>query len=420
MTGRTALGDATAYPTLKRRLLLAAALTLLVIGWAQLLHATVLHAEAGGTLASGLLHWLRDSLLALPMGVGAVLAGYRVARRLGVLGSAPQAMVARAGVVSLAFLAGLTPGVSAHEVADSWFAAHFSGTVLAPDTLVGAAVATPGAEGSLSLGGQVAHALSDGAMAQALAFPLLLLLFHLAARRAAGGLRPRLMPRIAPPPVRGPRSFRPLRMGIAALALGMVPALTGFSAASAAVNGQAVPSADPHCGAGSTAPQRTYNIDAINVPITLNRFGVHDPTGFMYVLDQNEQSTIAFANAAVTNPTMLSIGIQDDPLQPLVIRANMGDCVTINLRNDLTNGFDVNAQAYTQNLVPDVSIHIDGVAQTIPNYGGEVGDNPDSFASHNKSDPNHTVTYSVFADPALGEGAHLFHSHGEERELQVH
>ena len=161
-------------------------------------------------------------------------------------------------------------------------------------------------------------------------------------------------------------------------------------------------------------------MDAINVPITLNRFGVHDPTGFMYVLDQNEQATINFANAAVTNPTMLSPGLRNDLLQPLIIRANKGDCVTINLRNDLTNGYSVNAQAYTQNVIPDVSMHIHGVDETVANYGSEVGDNPDSFASHAQNQPNHTVTYSVFVDPALGEGAHLFHSHGESREMQAH
>ena len=421
MKGQTQSTDRQVSPGWRQLFLVAATLTFAVIAWEQLLHATVLHAEQGGTLLSGLLHCVRDSVLALPLGLAAVLVGYRVARRLGVLGSSAAAVMARASVVSLAFIVCLAPGVSAHDAADSWFATHLSGTVLAPDTLAGAAVPIAGAEGSGSLIDDLSHSVSDAATAQVLAFVLLLLLFRLLARRAAGGLRLRLAQRLVPAHGGG-RRRAPLARAAVAVALGMIPAL-GITNAMAFTSVNPVvgtTTSEPRCGAGSTAPQRTYNIDAINVPITLNRFGVHDPFGFMYVLDQNEQSTINFANAAVTNPTMLSNGLQDDPLQPLVIRANLGDCVTINLRNDLTNGYDVNLQGYTQNVVPNVSIHISGLSQTIANYGGEVGNDANSFSSPSANDHNHTVTYSIFVDPAIGEGAHLFHSHGEERELEVH
>src|SRR5262245_36825523 len=422
MKGQTRSTDRQVLPGWRQLFLVAATLTFAVIAWEQLLHATVLHAEEGGTLLSALLHGVRDGVMALPLGLAAVLVGYRMARRLGVLGSGAMAMMARASVVSLAFIVCLAPGVGAHDAIDDWLATHLSGTIVAPDTLAGAAVPVAGAEGSGSLIDQVTHSVSDAAMAQLMAFVLLLLLFKVMSRPAAPKVPTQVAPQIALRPVRVGRGSRSPVMWAAALVLGIVPSLTGLTTASAntTANPLAVSSADPHCGAGSTAPQRTYNVDAINVPITLNRFGVHDPFGFMYVLDQNEQATINFANAAVTNPTMLSTGIQDDLLQPLIIRANLGDCLTINFRNDLTNGYDVNLQGYTQNVVPNVSVHIHGVDETVANYGSEVGDNPSSFSSPSANDHNHTVTYSVFVDPALGEGAHMFHSHGESRELQAH
>ena len=37
----------------------------------------------------------------------------------------------------------------------------------------------------------------------------------------------------------------------------------------------------------TTAPHDTFNISAINVDITLNKYGVHDPNSFMYVLNSN-------------------------------------------------------------------------------------------------------------------------------------
>src|SRR5215472_13674547 len=83
----------------------------------------------------------------------------RAARRLGVVGSSARDVMARASIVSLAFVLCLTPGVSAHDAADQWLATHFGGTVLAPDTLAGAAVATAGAEGSGSLIDELAHSV---------------------------------------------------------------------------------------------------------------------------------------------------------------------------------------------------------------------------------------------------------------------
>ncbi|THJ24312.1 MAG: hypothetical protein CAF45_006145, partial [Nitrospira sp. CG24E] len=90
-------------------------------------------------------------------------------------------------------------------------------------------------------------------------------------------------------------------------------------------------------------PVRAYDISAITVEITVNRFGDFYP-GFMYVLTEDVTGVRAeeaknqaardsddptFAGGAVSN------GLQGDLIQPLVIRANQGDCLRITLRNQI-------------------------------------------------------------------------------------
>ncbi|MDE3221789.1 MAG: hypothetical protein KGO23_20730, partial [Nitrospirota bacterium] len=91
------------------------------------------------------------------------------------------------------------------------------------------------------------------------------------------------------------------------------------------------------------APVRAYDVTAMNVEITVNRFGDFYP-GYMYALTENvagvreeeEKNRAArdsddptFAGGAVSN------GLQGDLIQPLVIRANQGDCLRITLRNQI-------------------------------------------------------------------------------------
>src|SRR5205085_768335 len=64
---------------------------------------------------------------------------------------------------------------------------------------------------------------------------------------------------------------------------------------------------------------------------------------------------------------------------------------------------------------PPVSIHVHGVAYQVTSAGGAEGNNPSSFAA-----PGASITYKLFLDPALGEGAKVFHSHGDSRQLTNH
>ncbi|MDX1412405.1 MAG: hypothetical protein R3351_09630, partial [Nitrospirales bacterium] len=106
------------------------------------------------------------------------------------------------------------------------------------------------------------------------------------------------------------------------------------------------------CPAG--APVKEYDISAINAEITLNAWLDYYP-GYMYVLTENVDKVRAeeAKNKAAreveghTDPGAIIPGVQDQWIQPLVIRGNQGDCVKFTLRNKLEFG-------------EEVSLHING------------------------------------------------------------
>ena len=103
------------------------------------------------------------------------------------------------------------------------------------------------------------------------------------------------------------------------------------------------------------APVKTFDVQAINVDIPLNRFGDHDPLGRMYVLTKN-----LAAVREEERTRFVSLGLRDDAIQPLSIRANQGDCVVINYTNNATGG--------------DFGLHINGLAYKVDS-GQTVGAN---------------------------------------------
>jgi hypothetical protein len=125
------------------------------------------------------------------------------------------------------------------------------------------------------------------------------------------------------------------------------------------------------CPAG--APVRSYDVSAINVSMTLNRFGDRDPGAFMYALDSQIPAIRAAEFAPL--PGRVSIGLRNDPIQPLVIRANLGDCLVLHFTNRLGSA-------------DRVSLHVDGLPYTAVNGGGAVGYNQDSYAN-----PGQSITY---------------------------
>ena len=133
------------------------------------------------------------------------------------------------------------------------------------------------------------------------------------------------------------------------------------------------------CPAG--AATRSYAVTMIDVDIPLNRWGDHDPIGKMYALT-NQIPAIRAEELS----REVSLGLRDDPIQPLVIRANEGDCVEITVTNSATGG--------------SYGLNIDGLPFDRP--GDKVGNN---FSGEVPAGSSTVYRYFIPNDKAL-EGAH--------------
>src|SRR4051794_2073931 len=156
----------------------------------------------------------------------------------------------------------------------------------------------------------------------------------------------------------------------------------------------------------SGAPERRYDIAAIAVDITLNRFGDHDPLGRMYVLEseldrvraeeaQNESARHTGAGAA---DFAVTPGLQGDAIAPLVLRMRPGECLRITLRNALDPAEPAN-------------LHLHGGSLQVSGGGGPaIATNPKAVAA-----PGATVSYEWQAPDDEPEATHYFHSEGDQR-----
>ena len=158
------------------------------------------------------------------------------------------------------------------------------------------------------------------------------------------------------------------------------------------------------------APVKHYDISAINVEITLNAWLDYYP-GYMYVLTENLDKVRAeeAKNRAAReveghyDPGAIIPGVQNQWIQPLVIRGNQGDCVKFTLRNKLEFG-------------EEVSLHINGSDMVMSNTGQPaVTTNPDSVAAEGQ-----TIEMEWYIHPDMQEGGRQFHTKGSnDRELTV-
>ena len=221
----------------------------------------------------------------------------------------------------------------------------------------------PGASASLPIPLELAR---DASLALAVAFPIALLAGR--SRRFRGVVL--------------------VRVGAAALAL------VGLAAAAGAATGGG--GAGGVCPSG--APVRHFNVVSIDVDITLNRFRDHDPLGQMYALKEN----VAAVRAQEKSRTV-SIGEHgDDAIQPLAIRANEGDCVTISFENQSSKG--------------DFGIHIDGLAFSVTSSGDAVGKNAPTNVPKGGA-----ANYTFYVPTGhQNEGAHYMHPGPGNREAVSH
>ncbi|MFO0698328.1 MAG: hypothetical protein U0236_03800 [Nitrospira sp.] len=159
----------------------------------------------------------------------------------------------------------------------------------------------------------------------------------------------------------------------------------------------------------AAAPVKHYDISAINIEITLNRWLDFYP-GYMYALTdditkirEEEAHNRAARDKEGYDPGAVSNGLQAQWIQPLVIRANQGDCLKITLRNRLDEGGG------------PVSLHIHGSGMIVSATGKPATTtNPDSIVHEKKS-----VDLEWYILPTTQEGGRQFHSYSQDRELTV-
>lgn len=161
------------------------------------------------------------------------------------------------------------------------------------------------------------------------------------------------------------------------------------------------------CAAGD--PVRAYAVVAIDIEMTLNRYLDYDPEGRMYVLEEElgrvrgEEAQNRDARAGQAEPAV-SLGLQGDAIQPLILRVNQGECLRITLRNDMERSGE------------PVSFHLHGSSLYVEgSEAAAIATNPETIIA-----PGASVTYAWWVDEAEPEGTHYFHSHGRTREQSNH
>ena len=142
------------------------------------------------------------------------------------------------------------------------------------------------------------------------------------------------------------------------------------------------------------------DVVALPQPIMLNRLGAAVPDGLVFALK---------GDTSTANPGMLREGKRP---RPLVLRANVGDCLTISLTNLIpANEFSANT------LLPgaktgttEISLHVQGMewVNGAKDDGSFVGQNAPSLAT--VTGASKTQEYTLFAKQ---EGSFLLYTHGD-------
>jgi FtsP/CotA-like multicopper oxidase with cupredoxin domain len=159
------------------------------------------------------------------------------------------------------------------------------------------------------------------------------------------------------------------------------------------------------CPAG--VPTKHYDVSMINIEITLNRWLDYYP-GYMYILTQDIDKARAEENKNKEarekegfDPGAVTTGLQGDVIQPLVLRANQGDCVKMTLRNQMES--------------EDGSLFIQASSMVVSATGKPATTtNPESIV-----EPGKAQDFEWYIHPHMQEGVRQFHSYSHDRELTV-
>jgi len=180
---------------------------------------------------------------------------------------------------------------------------------------------------------------------------------------------------------------------------------SSFLLMSDASKGEPVTASGGRCPAG--VPTKQYDVSMINIEITLNRWLDFYP-GYMYVLTQDldkvrgeEAKNKAARDMDGFDPGAVSTGLQGDMIQPLVLRANQGDCVKMTLRNQMES--------------EDGSLFISASSMIVSANGKPaLTTNPESIVA-----PGKAQEFEWYIHPQMQEGVRQFHSYSHDRELTV-
>ncbi len=170
---------------------------------------------------------------------------------------------------------------------------------------------------------------------------------------------------------------------------GSALAVVGVGLLSVPAGATAAPTAAAAVGAGcfdGGQADRWFDVVAVDVDIPLNRYGDHDTSGKMFVL------TNRLAAVREQERTQkVSGGLHGDAIQPLVVRANIGECVEVTYLNDASGG--------------DFGLHIEGLQFSPVDSGNTVGANASAAVPRGST---RVYRFSV-PDDLRSEGAHYLH-----------
>lgn len=136
------------------------------------------------------------------------------------------------------------------------------------------------------------------------------------------------------------------------------------------------------------APVREFHVVGIQLPITYNKASWHDPQGRVFVLAEDEEAVLA----------------GEKPVEPLVIRANAGDCIDVTFTNKFPETIGGTAFQSVQ-VTDEAALHIHLVKfDVMCSDGAANGWNYDSAADYGES-----IRYRWYADSELRTV--FFHDH---------
>jgi hypothetical protein len=178
----------------------------------------------------------------------------------------------------------------------------------------------------------------------------------------------------------------------------------------------------PAAPAGANCARTVWaDVIAINQPYMFNRLGAARPGGMVYVLRGDAQPILPAKGWVAGN-------IQLKPYKrarPIVLRANVGDCLSIKFTDYLANPSDGNLYLPPKNVPggqvnPDLApntlisgIHVNGMqmADSIDSDSSFVGGNSNSLGDPQSAvaPPSKSKTYKLFA---TAEGTFLLYSMG--------